>query len=460
MWLHDESKQLFSQVYDPSTAYLGAPVFYAPQAYAAIPGQFRFPAAKAHVGGRGLIRTPSVRGEDGWILNYRKSMLTIVMKGELTFTQRNKSKKHQLSRVTRCLSVNTVWLWAPQTAVLQYSDMNLGFQSKRLLPVKTLKSSCLAVSSWKEFESFHWAAETFLHDQISDGELIIWWTPLQTCKLSGPSCSISTSERSELKWTQRTVVVKTGCDTLSAVWSLQLILQGGRWNTEFNTNALKHEKSRPFNFSKLRCKQRGLELSDGQFTNKRIFLVTVFRTGSNRSRVSVLLPGIKSDRLNQQWKFVLNSMKLLLEESESPGEMSLQQDRCAVTMTTAVPVHSGWIIVWLCDSSSGWFPVIWLISLPFRFPVEIYMTVPVGAAGVRGLGGRGYLAYTAGGGVVGRGGSGGASYSLKADKQVEEKLYDLLPGMELTPMNPAAMSLKAAAIKPAPQVTGHTWEGT
>lgn len=52
------------QVYDPSAAYLGAPVFYAPQAYAAIPGQFRFPAAKAHVGGRGLIRTPSVRGEN------------------------------------------------------------------------------------------------------------------------------------------------------------------------------------------------------------------------------------------------------------------------------------------------------------------------------------------------------------------------------------------------------------
>lgn len=53
------------QVYDPSAAYLGPPVFYAPQAYAAVPGQFRFPAAKAHVGGRGLIRTPSVRGEDG-----------------------------------------------------------------------------------------------------------------------------------------------------------------------------------------------------------------------------------------------------------------------------------------------------------------------------------------------------------------------------------------------------------
>lgn len=52
------------QVYDPSAAYLGPPVFYAPQAYATIPGQFRFPPAKTHVGGRGLIRTPSVRGED------------------------------------------------------------------------------------------------------------------------------------------------------------------------------------------------------------------------------------------------------------------------------------------------------------------------------------------------------------------------------------------------------------
>ncbi|KAM6898088.1 APOBEC1 complementation factor isoform 2-T2 [Lycodopsis pacificus] len=76
-----------------------------------------------------------------------------------------------------------------------------------------------------------------------------------------------------------------------------------------------------------------------------------------------------------------------------------------------------------------------------------------GAAGVRGLGGRGYLAYAAGVGVMGgAGGVGGASYGLKADKQAEEKLYDLLPGMELTPINPAAMSLKAAAIKPATQV--------
>ncbi|KAK7877144.1 hypothetical protein WMY93_032124 [Mugilogobius chulae] len=48
------------QVYDPSLAYLGAPVFYAPQAYA-IPAQLRFP--KAPVSGRGLVRTPSVRGE-------------------------------------------------------------------------------------------------------------------------------------------------------------------------------------------------------------------------------------------------------------------------------------------------------------------------------------------------------------------------------------------------------------
>ncbi|XP_058477604.1 APOBEC1 complementation factor isoform X2 [Solea solea] len=70
-----------------------------------------------------------------------------------------------------------------------------------------------------------------------------------------------------------------------------------------------------------------------------------------------------------------------------------------------------------------------------------------GAAGVRGLGGRGYLAYTAGGGAVGRGSGGASSYGLKADKQLEEKLYDLLPGMELTPLN-----LKTGAIKPAPQV--------
>ncbi|XP_029986606.1 APOBEC1 complementation factor, partial [Sphaeramia orbicularis] len=83
---------------------------------------------------------------------------------------------------------------------------------------------------------------------------------------------------------------------------------------------------------------------------------------------------------------------------------------------------------------------------------EVYMTVPVGAAGVRGLGGRGYLAYNAGGGALGRGGGAGASYSLKADKQEAEKLYDLLPGMELTPMTPGPMSMKGAGLKPATQV--------
>lgn len=67
------------------------------------------------------------------------------------------------------------------------------------------------------------------------------------------------------------------------------------------------------------------------------------------------------------------------------------------------------------------------------------MNVPVGAAGVRGLGGRGYLAYTG----LGRG------YQVKGDKK-EEKLYDLLPGMELTPMNP--VTLKPHGIKVAPQV--------
>ncbi|NXK69719.1 A1CF factor, partial [Sylvietta virens] len=71
---------------------------------------------------------------------------------------------------------------------------------------------------------------------------------------------------------------------------------------------------------------------------------------------------------------------------------------------------------------------------------EIYMNVPVGAAGVRGLGGRGYLAFPG----LGRG------YHLKGDKRGEEKLYDLLPGMELTPMN--HVMLKPQGIKLAPQI--------
>ncbi|XP_053839654.1 APOBEC1 complementation factor isoform X1 [Vidua macroura] len=71
---------------------------------------------------------------------------------------------------------------------------------------------------------------------------------------------------------------------------------------------------------------------------------------------------------------------------------------------------------------------------------EIYMNIPVGAAGVRGLGGRGYLAFPG----LGRG------YHLKGDKRGEEKLYDLLPGMELTPMN--HVTLKPQGIKLAPQI--------
>ncbi|XP_077206513.1 APOBEC1 complementation factor isoform X2 [Paroedura picta] len=54
----------FGHVYDPATAYLGAPVFYAPQAYAAIPS-FQLPAAKAHLSNRGIIRPPSIRGAAG-----------------------------------------------------------------------------------------------------------------------------------------------------------------------------------------------------------------------------------------------------------------------------------------------------------------------------------------------------------------------------------------------------------
>lgn len=59
----DYTTYALGQVYDPSMAYLGAPVFYAPQAYAAIPTQMRLP--KAPVSGRGLVRTPSVRGAAG-----------------------------------------------------------------------------------------------------------------------------------------------------------------------------------------------------------------------------------------------------------------------------------------------------------------------------------------------------------------------------------------------------------
>nr|XP_033799410.1 APOBEC1 complementation factor isoform X2 [Geotrypetes seraphini] len=66
-----------------------------------------------------------------------------------------------------------------------------------------------------------------------------------------------------------------------------------------------------------------------------------------------------------------------------------------------------------------------------------------GAAGVRGLGGRGYLAFTG----LGRGYPG---FQIKGDKRGEDKLYDILPGMELTPMNP--VTLKPHGIKLAYQV--------
>ncbi|XP_072883432.1 APOBEC1 complementation factor isoform X5 [Hemitrygon akajei] len=58
--MQGEYTYTLGHVYDPAAAYLGAPVFYAPQAYAAIPS-LRFPN-KGHLGGRGMFRTPSVRG--------------------------------------------------------------------------------------------------------------------------------------------------------------------------------------------------------------------------------------------------------------------------------------------------------------------------------------------------------------------------------------------------------------
>ncbi|KAG8435548.1 hypothetical protein GDO86_013472 [Hymenochirus boettgeri] len=66
-----------------------------------------------------------------------------------------------------------------------------------------------------------------------------------------------------------------------------------------------------------------------------------------------------------------------------------------------------------------------------------------GAAGVRGLGGRGYLAYAG----LGRGYAG---FQMKGDKPADDKLYDILPGMELTPL--ATVALKPHGIKPATQL--------
>lgn len=58
--LQGEYTYAFGHVYDPATAYLGAPVFYAPQAYTAIPN-LHFPATKG-LSNRSIIRPPSIRG--------------------------------------------------------------------------------------------------------------------------------------------------------------------------------------------------------------------------------------------------------------------------------------------------------------------------------------------------------------------------------------------------------------
>nr|XP_009673392.1 PREDICTED: APOBEC1 complementation factor isoform X3 [Struthio camelus australis] len=66
--LQGEYTYAFGHVYDPATAYLGAPVFYAPQAYAAIPN-LHFPATKG-LTNRSIIRPPSVRGMELTPMNH------------------------------------------------------------------------------------------------------------------------------------------------------------------------------------------------------------------------------------------------------------------------------------------------------------------------------------------------------------------------------------------------------
>lgn len=76
--LQGEYTYSLGHVYDPTTAYLGAPIFYAPQPYAAIPS-LHFPATKGHLSNRPIIRTPSVRG------NTVSTCLTII-KSQIIFT--------------------------------------------------------------------------------------------------------------------------------------------------------------------------------------------------------------------------------------------------------------------------------------------------------------------------------------------------------------------------------------
>ncbi|XP_025896443.1 APOBEC1 complementation factor isoform X3 [Nothoprocta perdicaria] len=66
--LQGEYTYAFGHVYDPATTYLGAPVFYAPQAYAAIPN-LHFSAAKG-LANRSIIRPPSIRGMELTPMNH------------------------------------------------------------------------------------------------------------------------------------------------------------------------------------------------------------------------------------------------------------------------------------------------------------------------------------------------------------------------------------------------------
>lgn len=72
--LQGEYTYSLGHVYDPTTAYLGAPVFYAPQAYT-IPS-LHFPATKGHFGNRAIIRAPSVRGNTNELLPYNNCMIS------------------------------------------------------------------------------------------------------------------------------------------------------------------------------------------------------------------------------------------------------------------------------------------------------------------------------------------------------------------------------------------------
>ncbi|KAE8589982.1 hypothetical protein XENTR_v10017887 [Xenopus tropicalis] len=61
--IQGEYAYTIGHVYDPTTAYLGAPVFYAPPAYTAAIPSIQFPPAKGYVSNRSLVRPPSVRGK-------------------------------------------------------------------------------------------------------------------------------------------------------------------------------------------------------------------------------------------------------------------------------------------------------------------------------------------------------------------------------------------------------------